>query len=284
MHAAPRNGPITRLFGATDGRVTPDKDTRHEQISEIGSDGRSASDRNCRLKCAGLCSRRRGEHHEFSRLSAAASGIEAAGITAGRAASLRPSRTQAATSPPALTGVRFQTTPATIVSAAQAVTQIGSILLICNETNCERLISNSAGGVNQRGYKRAPERHGTTNNGVCEHERIQPIQDHPSRNIRPGGVRAFSACRRTRAKARRQGSGSGIKINSRRDDSGVETGSRTSARAGGRPGRAAGCPSRAAGCAGCPRRLAGAQFRRTPLSRPCRLGGRTLASRGPRWA
>jgi hypothetical protein len=122
------------------------------------------------------------------------------------------------------------------------------------------------------------EPNGMTNNGVCEHERIQPIQDHPSLGIRTGGIRVIGACRRTRPTSPEQGSGSGLQATAGRCCASVQAGPRTSIRAGG-----AGCPPRATAWPGCPRRLAGAQFRRTPLSRPPRLGGGTLASRGPRW-
>lgn len=37
-----------------------------------------------------------------------------------------------------------------MVPAAQAATQIGSILLICNGTNCQTPISNNVDGVYQR--------------------------------------------------------------------------------------------------------------------------------------
>jgi len=54
-----------------------------------------------------------------------------------------------------------------MVPAAQAATQIGSILLICNGTNCERPISNDADGVKQR-RQRPGFRNCITNEGVCE--------------------------------------------------------------------------------------------------------------------
>ena len=46
-------------------------------------------------------------------------------------------------------GIR-QRLEAGMVPAAQAATQIGSILLICNGTNCQTPISNNVDGVYQR--------------------------------------------------------------------------------------------------------------------------------------
>ncbi len=92
------------------------------------------------------------------------------------------------------------------------------------------------------------------NEGVCEHERIQPIQDHPSLGVRAGAVRAFGACRRTRPATPEQGGGSGLQAAAGRRCASVQAGPRT-------------CTARAGRGAGMP--IAGHRLAASPTA-PCR--------------
>jgi hypothetical protein len=75
---------------------------RHEKISDVISNARSDDDRHRGFQQTQLCPRWRRQHHELAGLSAAASGIQAAIVTARSATVLRPSA-QGATSASALT-------------------------------------------------------------------------------------------------------------------------------------------------------------------------------------
>jgi hypothetical protein len=80
----------------------PNEGTQHGNLFEIASNGRSDNDCGGRFQRAYLCARWRGEYYELSRLSAAASRIEAT-IVATRPATVVRCPTHVATSASALT-------------------------------------------------------------------------------------------------------------------------------------------------------------------------------------